>query len=73
MYGLKSFGARWHEKLVDSLRAIGFFQSKADANVWMRCNGNVYEYIAVYTDDLAIAAREPNKIVKELEANSGFN
>ena len=72
LYGLKSSGARWHEKLVDSLRKIGFFQSKADSDVWMRRNGDVYEYIAVYTDDLAIASKDPKKIIDALELDSGF-
>ena len=71
LYGLKSSGARWHEKLVDSLRAIGFFQSKADSDVWMRHEGDIYEYIAIYTDDLAIAARDPKKIIVALEQDAG--
>ena len=33
LYGLKSSGARWHEKLVNSLRKMGFKQSKADSDV----------------------------------------
>ena len=33
LYGLKSPGARWHEKLVNSLRKMGIKQSKADSDV----------------------------------------
>ena len=36
LYGLKSFGVRWHEKHVDSLRKMNFKQSKAASAVWMR-------------------------------------
>ena len=72
LYGLKSSGARWHEKLVDSLRDLGFRQSKADADVWMRQDSDVYEYIAVYTDDLAIASRDPKKIIDALEKDARF-
>jgi hypothetical protein len=72
LYGLKSSGARWHERLVDSLRKMNFFQSKADSDVWMRRDNDIYEYIAVYTDDLAIASREPKKIIDALEKDSGF-
>ena len=72
LYGLKSSGARWHEKLVDSLRDLGFTQSKADADVWMREDNDVYEYIAVYTDDLAIASRDPKKIIDALETDAHF-
>ena len=72
LYGLKSSGAQWHEKLVDSLRKTDFKQSKADSDVWMRRNGNIYEYIAVYTNDLMIASRNPQKIADALENDSGF-
>ena len=72
LYGLKSSGARWHEKLVDSLRDLGFQQSKADDDVWMRQDDDVYEYIAVYTDDLAIASRDPSKIIDTLQNQANF-
>jgi hypothetical protein len=32
---------------------------KAEADIWMRENDSVYEYVAVYVDDLLIAARDP--------------
>ena len=72
LYGLKSSGARWHERLVDVLREHGFSQSKADSDVWMRQSGNVYEYIAVYTDDLAIASPDPKAIIDALMERSDF-
>ena len=48
---------------------MGFTISKADPDVWMRRNGDVYEYIAVYVDDLAIAAKDPQAICDELTDN----
>jgi hypothetical protein len=33
----------------------------------------LYEYIAVYTDDLTIASRDPRKIINALGNNLGFN
>ena len=51
LYGLKSSGKRWHEKLYDTLRGMNFFPSKADSDVWMREMDGLYEYIAVYVDD----------------------
>jgi hypothetical protein len=36
---------------------MGFTPSKAKADIWMRENGGLYEYIAVYADNLLIAAR----------------
>jgi Reverse transcriptase (RNA-dependent DNA polymerase) len=68
LYGLKSSGKRWHERLYDTLRDMGFEPSKADSDVWMRKNEDVYEYIAVYVDDLAIASRNPKKITDTLES-----
>ena len=67
LYGLRSSGLRWHERLADILRDMGFFPSRADTDIWMRRKGNIYEYIAVYVDDLAIAAINPQEIITELE------
>ena len=72
LYGFNSSGARWHDRLVDALRDLGFAQTKADSDVWMRRAGNVYEYIAVYTDDLAIVSPDPKAIIDALEKRSGF-
>ena len=55
LYGLRSSGQRWHERFADIMRSIGFFPSLADSDIWMRRNDNIYEYVAVYVDDLAIA------------------
>ena len=38
----------------------------------MQRDGDVYKYIAVYTDDLAIASKDPQKIINLLEKDSGF-
>ena len=68
LHGLKSSGKRWHEKLYDTLRGMNFFPSKADPDVWMREMNGLYEYIAVYVDDLAIASKSPELIIDALEA-----
>ena len=66
LYGLKSSGRRWHERLYDVMRNMGFNPSKADSDVWMRKVGDAYEYVAVYVDDLAIASKEPKLITDAL-------
>ena len=66
LYGLKSSGLRWHERFADTLREMNFEISKADPDVWMRLNGDVWEYIAVYVDDLCIAAKNPQEICDTL-------
>jgi hypothetical protein len=44
---------------------MGFIPSKADSDVWMRPSKGVYEYIAVYVDDIAVAAHDPKSVVKQ--------
>jgi Reverse transcriptase (RNA-dependent DNA polymerase) len=34
LYGLKSSGLRWHERLADILREMSFFQCKQEPNIW---------------------------------------
>jgi hypothetical protein len=36
---------------------MGFYPSKAEPNICMWPNGDAYEYIGIYIDDLAIIAR----------------
>ena len=67
--GTCSGGARWHDRLFDILQELKFKPSKADPDVWMRSEpgGTCYEYIAVYVDDLAIAAKDPQAFCHELK------
>jgi Reverse transcriptase (RNA-dependent DNA polymerase) len=51
---------------------MGFTQSKAESDIWMREKDGLYEYIAVYVDDLLIAARDPGEITKTLENTHKF-
>ena len=54
---------------LDILQELKFKPSKADPDVWMRPEpgGTCYEYIAVYVDDLAIAAKDPQAFCNELK------
>ena len=69
LYGTRSGGARWHDRLFDILQGLKFKPSKADTDVWMRPEpgGTCYEYIDVYVDDLAIAAKDPQAFCNELK------
>ena len=73
LYKTHSGGARWHDRLFDILQELKFKSSKADPDVWMRPEpgGTCYEYIAVYVDDLAIAAKDPQAFCNELK--KGYN
>jgi hypothetical protein len=72
LYGLRSSGARWHERLADCLRGMGFFPCKAEPDIWMRKAGDRYEYVAVYVNDLAIALADPQEFVDTLEKHHKF-
>ena len=57
LYGLKSSGLRWSQKIHDIMLDMGISPSKADPCVWLRkakCTTK-YEYVAIYVDDLLIA------------------
>jgi Reverse transcriptase (RNA-dependent DNA polymerase) len=66
LYGLCSSGARWHDRFTDCIRGLGFFPCKAEPDIWMRKNSSIYEYVAVYVDDLAIAMN-PKEFTNILE------
>ena len=48
---------------------MGLTPSKADPCVWMRENKTLkcYEYLAIYVDDLCIAAQDPGQIIQSLK------
>jgi hypothetical protein len=72
LYGLKSSGLMWHQRLADVLRSMGFSLSKTETDIWMRPVGDHYEYIAVYVDDLFIISKNPKDIIASLENDHNF-
>jgi hypothetical protein len=60
LYGLRTSGARFHEKFADTLKDMGFNPCKADQDVWMKDCTTHYEYICVWVDDLAVMMKDPN-------------
>ena len=66
LYGLRTSGARFHERLADTLRDMGFFPSRADPDLWIRDAGDCYEYVCVYVDDLMAIMKAPQKFFDEL-------
>jgi hypothetical protein len=72
LYGLRSSGARWHDTFADCMRELQFSPCKAEPDIWMRENSGIYEYIAVYVDDLAIAVRNPQEFVDALATKFKF-
>jgi Reverse transcriptase (RNA-dependent DNA polymerase) len=72
LYGLRSSGLCWHQRFADVLRSMGFSQSKAKSDIWMRESNGLNEYIADYVDDLLIAARDPGEITTTPETTHKF-
>jgi hypothetical protein len=66
LYGLRTSGKRWHERLADCLRGLGFQPCIAEPDIWLRPAQDCYEYIGVYVDDLAIVAKDPQSIIDRL-------
>ena len=49
---------------------MDFIPSRADPCIWLRKNSklNLYEYIALYVDDLCIAAQNPKELINILKS-----
>lgn len=45
---------------------MGFNQSKAESDVWMRINNDIYEYLSVYVNEIIIESKQPNEIISKL-------
>ena len=69
LYGLKSSGKRWAEVIHGILWGMKVLPSKADTCIWLRKAPNLrcYEYIAVYVDDLCIAAESTSAIIQNFK------
>jgi hypothetical protein len=68
LYGLRTSGARFHQKFADTMRSLGFTPSYADPDVWMRDAGDCYEYVCVYVDDLYAALKDPKAFYDALQS-----
>ena len=51
---------------------MGFTPSTADPDVWMCKNGNTYENIVTYVDDLAICMKDPTEVTNALQEKYGY-
>jgi Reverse transcriptase (RNA-dependent DNA polymerase) len=41
LFGLRSSGARWHDRVSDCVSALGFFPCKSELDIWMRKNEDI--------------------------------
>ena len=67
LYGLKSSGARWHDVLADALRDLGWKSCKMEPNFWYKENGDSYEFICIWNDDILIASKRNKSIYDNLK------
>jgi hypothetical protein len=72
LYGLCTSGPRWHERFTDCLCNEGFSPCKAEPDIWMRLNGNLYEYVATYVDDLCLRTLDPKSFTDTLQKKYNF-
>ena len=74
LYGLRSSGARWHDRLAEVLREMSFSPCRAEPDIWMRPSkdGTKYEYVAAYVDDLALALEKPQEFLDTLTGKYNF-
>jgi hypothetical protein len=72
LYGLRTSGLRWHERFADCLRNEGFSPCKAEPDIWMRLNGDLYEYVATYVDDLCLGMLDPKSFTDTLQKKYNF-
>ena len=72
LYGLRTSGARFHDKLADDLRDMGFKQCRNDPDLWIRDAGGYYEYVCVYVDDLMNISLNPKAFFETLVTKYGY-
>jgi hypothetical protein len=65
--GLRTSGLCWHERFADCLHNEVFSPCKAEPDIWMRLNGDLYEYVATYVDDLCLGMLDPKSFTDTLQ------
>jgi hypothetical protein len=67
LYGLKTYAARFHEHLIESLLRLWFKKTKHDPDLWMVYKSSHHEYLAMYVNDILIWSKDPIAVIKSLE------
>ena len=55
--------------LAHCLKELGFAQSRAEPEIFMRENSRIYEYVAIYVDGLCLVMNDPSAFLKILQDN----
>jgi Reverse transcriptase (RNA-dependent DNA polymerase) len=72
LYGLRSNGAPWHDRLADCMQELGFFSCKAEPDIWVPNKGMDCKYIAVFLGDLEITMKNFQELNAILEGKYKF-
>jgi len=72
LYGLRTSGARFHEAFAETLYAMDFKPTLADPDLWFRDQGDHYEYLCVYVDDILFLSRQPQQFFDTLTQQYGY-
>ena len=69
LYGLRTSSERWWSHFADTLRGLGFNNTRYDKDVWLRPSecGTHYEYVCTHSDDFMIAARDAQAIMNSIK------
>ena len=67
LYGFKSSGLRWLQKIHNIMLQLQFNPCQADPCVWLREMKTKHEFIPKYVDDLLIASNKPQQIIQDLK------
>ena len=68
LYGLKQASRQWHEKLAQSLHALGFSKSQHDHSLFIKKSGEDICIAAVYVDDIIVTGTNLSDI-EELKSH----
>ena len=66
LYGLKSSGLRWEQRIYDIMLDMDFMPYRADPCVKSK-DMTKYEYVVFYVDDLLIACEDPSGFISTLK------
>ena len=77
LYGLKSAAQAFRSFLAQHIEDLGFFQSEADPDVWLRPavkpdGQEYYEYVLCYVDDILCISADAMSVMQQLQKKFKF-
>ena len=67
LYGLRTSGGRWAERLSDDLLALGWIMSKGNVGIWMKDMGSYWAYLTTWVDDIIVFDKDPMITINQLK------